>query len=507
MGINTYNVVVPSRRSYNVIIGDGVTFGPSLPQALVSLSYTNNNQTIASADDFLTATPILNPTNADGVFEVILGSVPSFLSFDTNTGIVSQIAGVSAALGSYNFVIGFFAIGAFSGFEAIEFNVTVSVSLAYSFSADTTNIETGSSDLNSLRIPIVKVTGSPVIDWGDGTLQTITTAGTYEHVYQLAGVKSVSIEGLVSVQYNNEATNDKLKLVDVTNVSGLEISTTGSFYGCTNINWTATNAPTISTTSLLQTFRESSMSGDISAWNVSNVTNMSALFMQNPTFNRNLSSWDVSNCTNFASMFRDASSFNGGSASGVSNTGIFNLDLSGKAQVSIFSMFQNATSFNCDIRGWNMNALSYNSNGFNNIFSGATSFAQDLSNWVVSAVSRFINAFNNNTLLNTNFSNWDMSLGLSAQSMFRLSSFNENIGSWDLSSMTDLVSIFDDTSLSNANYNLTLKGWMDAVIAGDWTPQNNVVVGANNNIASGDGLTARSYFITNYSWVFVDATP
>ena len=42
--------------------------------------------------------------------------------------------------------------------------------------------------------------------------------------------------------------------------------------------------------------------GDISSWNVSNVTNMSNMFLMSE-FNGDISKWDVSSVTNMESMF------------------------------------------------------------------------------------------------------------------------------------------------------------------------------------------------------------
>ncbi|MCF0125954.1 MAG: BspA family leucine-rich repeat surface protein, partial [Clostridia bacterium] len=49
--------------------------------------------------------------------------------------------------------------------------------------------------------------------------------------------------------------------------------------------------------------------GDISNWDVSNVTDMSCMFY-NSEFNGDISNWDVSNVTNMRWMFSD-SKFNG----------------------------------------------------------------------------------------------------------------------------------------------------------------------------------------------------
>ena len=50
--------------------------------------------------------------------------------------------------------------------------------------------------------------------------------------------------------------------------------------------------------------------GNISEWDVSNVTDMYQLFKNKQNFNDDISSWDVSNVTNMSEMFNFAISFN-----------------------------------------------------------------------------------------------------------------------------------------------------------------------------------------------------
>ena len=50
--------------------------------------------------------------------------------------------------------------------------------------------------------------------------------------------------------------------------------------------------------------------GEIDLWDVSLITDMSALFEGKANFNTDIYTWDVSNVTNMQSMFLDASSFN-----------------------------------------------------------------------------------------------------------------------------------------------------------------------------------------------------
>ena len=73
---------------------------------------------------------------------------------------------------------------------------------------------------------------------------------------------------------------------------------------------------------------------DIGKWNVSKVTNMYGMFYEAENFNQDISKWDVSNVTSMDSMFFEAKSFN-------QNISSWNLDKAGKC----ISMFYNAESF------------------------------------------------------------------------------------------------------------------------------------------------------------------
>jgi len=51
--------------------------------------------------------------------------------------------------------------------------------------------------------------------------------------------------------------------------------------------------------------------GDLSLWNVSEVTEMQFMFVNATAFNGDLSRWDVSKVTNMLRMFYRATTFNG----------------------------------------------------------------------------------------------------------------------------------------------------------------------------------------------------
>jgi len=111
---------------------------------------------------------------------------------------------------------------------------------------------------------------------------------------------------------------------------------------------------------------------DISAWDVSNVTDMRAMFYSADSFNADLSAWDVSNVTDMSYMFYTANSFNADlSAWDVSNV----TDMS--------YMFRLARAFTADISAWDVS----NVTDMRSMFYSADSFNADLSQWCVSNIS------------------------------------------------------------------------------------------------------------------------
>ena len=95
---------------------------------------------------------------------------------------------------------------------------------------------------------------------------------------------------------------------------------------------------------------------------------LNGLFMHCPNFVGDISWWDVSNVTSMDVMFQGASSFNGD----ISNWDVSNVE-------RIHQMFWEARTFNCDIGKWNTK----NVNNLNQFMYGANSFNQDLSQWCV----------------------------------------------------------------------------------------------------------------------------
>jgi len=187
--------------------------------------------------------------------------------------------------------------------------------------------------------------------------------------------------------------------------------------------------------------------GTIDNWNVSQITDMSYLFLTKTSCNPNISAWDVSSVTDFHYMFHRASSF---------NHDIGNWDVS--KGIDFHDMFWEATSFNQDIGGWDV------SGGikFGRMFSQASSFNQNISSWNVSNGTQFYDMFNSAVSFNQDISSWDVSGGVYFDSMFDGAiSFNQNLSRWDIFNGKDFNNMFYNTTSFFQN----LSTWMKHVDA------------------------------------------
>ena len=118
--------------------------------------------------------------------------------------------------------------------------------------------------------------------------------------------------------------------------------------------------------------------GDISGWDVSNVTNMKNMFEYAHSFNGDISKWDVSNVTDMSKMFKYAESFNGD----ISEWNVSNV-------TEMSKMFEYAKSFNGDLSKWNVSKVT----DMDRMFYSASSFNGDISEWDVSNVTSMYEIF------------------------------------------------------------------------------------------------------------------
>ena len=215
------------------------------------------------------------------------------------------------------------------------------------------------------------------------------------------------------------------------------------FFGPTcNLNWIDTS----NVTNMKKLFWETEFNGDISQWNVSNVTDMTAMFCSQKdsfyAFNGDLNNWDVSNVTTMEMMFMGACG---------ANPSISKWDVSNVKDM--YQMFAYNQKFDDDISNWNVGnvrnmALMFYSSGFNG----------DLSKWDVSKVQDMHGMFSSSYFKGNNgsLSNWDVSNVTNMRSMFNQTNFNDDISNWDVSSVTNMAYMFAYSIFNNdiSNWNI-----------------------------------------------------
>jgi surface protein len=213
---------------------------------------------------------------------------------------------------------------------------------AFVFSVKTDN--SGVSTSTQFRMPLTTSTGlNFTVNWGDGIIETITDHTLAIHTYGSVGTYTISILGNL-LGWRFAFDGDRLKMLNVFNWGDLNISTDQGFYGCTNLTCSATDAPTITTTSLFLYFaRCTNFNGAIGNWNVSNVTNIGSMFNNATNFNQNIGSWNVSNVTNMIGTFANATAFN----QNINSWNVSNVQF-------MTNMFAFAIGFNQNIGSWNI---------------------------------------------------------------------------------------------------------------------------------------------------------
>jgi len=156
-----------------------------------------------------------------------------------------------------------------------------------------------------------------VVDWGDGTTDTITAYNQAEnlHTYATAGIYTIECTGVI-IKWgwrSGPYAGDRLKLREILNWGGnnLNINEGWAFYNASRMSVSATDSPA-NTGTLFTCFY--SMGGGtspfvtgIGGWDMSNVNNCAYICYFASNFNEDVSGWDVSNIQNFTNAFSNTS--------------------------------------------------------------------------------------------------------------------------------------------------------------------------------------------------------
>ena len=374
------------------------------------------------------------------------------------------------------------------------------------FTINTANTSTGSTTDTQFKLPLTTSDGLNIeVDWGDGSIDTITdhTAPEVTHTYATAGEYTISTKGdLLGWQFANGG--DKLKMLDVKQWAGLNISVTSGFYGCTNLTASATDTPIITSTSLSNLFRNcTNFNGAIGNWDVSSVTNMFAVFGFATSFNQDISSWNVSNVTVMESMFESATSFN-------QNIGSWNT-----SSVSVMTTtFRNATSFNQEIGNWDTSSVT----NMTRMFEGATSFNNldnpRIKNWDVSSVTLMYNMFRGAISFNQPIGIWNTSSVTRMDNMFNnADAFDQDISGWDINQVSDFSNfMLSATGFPVYTYQDLLIGWeanlQAAYPGGVGYPYTGAIsIDFGGSFYFPEAEIPKQSLIDNFGWTITDGGP
>lgn len=284
------------------------------------------------------------------------------------------------------------------------------------------------------------------MDWGDGTVEQITTKESPSHVYQAIGNYTVAINGqFPALDMSESDVLSQEALVDVVQWGSQQWQSMAyAFFNCTNLeSFSASDLPDLTQTETIALMfsNASAFNGDLSQWEVGNVVDMIGVFGGATNFNGDLSSWDVGNVTIMTGMFREAS------------------------------------SFNQDISNWNVLKVTH----MDNMFTDAISFNQDISGWEVDNVAQMFNMFR------------------------RATSFNQDLGAWNIGSIVSMFGMFQQSGMSTLSYSATLRGWASL---GDENIPDGITLGAldKNFCDDTETVTARIDILQDANgWDITDA--
>jgi len=353
----------------------------------------------------------------------------------------------------------------------------------------TTNVGSGGSNTDQVQLPLINgKTYNMVVDWGDGTSDTITAYNQAEtlHTYSSVGTYTITMTGTNGgLRFNNGG--DKAKINQISQWGTLDISVARGFYGCANLDVIATDAPIVSVTNAIEMFRGcTSLTGGCDNWDVSGVTGMQSFFYDCTNFNGDISNWDVSNLVgSHQFMFRNCTNF---------NKPLGKWDVSGITAMN--RMFEGCTNFNQDLNDWDVS----NVTRMDSMFARCTNFNNNIADWDVGSVTNMEGMFFFCTNFNQNIGGWDTSSVTTMRQMFRLSGFDQDISGWDITNVSNLDIFLFQSGLSTANYDALLVGWEAQA------PQLNVNANfGNSQYTSGSAAeTARTSLINTYNWTITD---
>ena len=306
---------------------------------------------------------------------------------------------------------------------------------------------TVASDGSTITLPLLSGgTYSGTIDWGDSSTSSLSYANR-THTFATAGTYTITLSGtMVGWQFNNGG--DKTKFLDVSNWGDLTLTSSGTFFGCTNFTISATDAPIITSTNGDYFFYNCHALGtpDLSGWNVSTITRYQNAFRATG-FNPILTGWFHSNVTTIRNAFLNNTSW---------NRSLDGQDFSGVTDA--YEFMRGCSGFNSSVANlsFGTNAILYGMMQSCTAFTGI-----GLDSWDTSNVYSFNRTFSSCSNMNGDISGFDTSNVTDMTYMLnQCDAFRGAMDQWDINQVTNLIAFMNGaTGITTANYDALLIAW------------------------------------------------
>jgi surface protein len=220
---------------------------------------------------------------------------------------------------------------------------------------------TGSSNGTSLSIPTT-TNGSVSYSWEEigGTAKSannLTFSGNTLSITNLPSGKKIRLRitptNFQRIRFNNgnNGGGDKNRLTTIQQWGTTSwTSFQHAFFGCTNLNITATGIPNITNvkdmSDMFQGCSNLSTVPNMGSWNVSEVTNMTSLFNNARKFNENISGWNTAKVVALTNTFNNASAFN-------QNLGGWKVNSIGSNGINLSGSGMDCDNYTATLIGWN----------------------------------------------------------------------------------------------------------------------------------------------------------
>ena len=257
---------------------------------------------------------------------------------------------------------------------------------------------------------------SLTVDWGDSTVETITSGLPFQHTYGTVDIFTIMVDGYATTYGPAATSSAQLPIIALNSFGTYGLTSLfAGFSGAENLTTLPNYLPPtiINLDGMLE--YATLFNQDISLWNTSNVTNMRGLFYGASSFNQPLESWNISNVTDISAMFL-----------GTPFDQPLTFWQTGNV-VYMSGVFQNTTAFNQFIGFWDTRKVI----DMNGLFAGAVIYDQPLNTWDTSGVTTMEYLFTGALAFNQPLDLWNTSNVVNMDNAFaNVVNFNQDISTW-----------------------------------------------------------------------------